>query len=69
MCTNADCHYDLAGSPQLLSLCPACGAPVINACPNCNKALAEMQDPWAVLCKGCGQRLRSHTSQAYYGVM
>lgn len=69
VCTNADCHYDLSGSAQPPNCCPACAARVITVCPNCNKALAAARDPWANQCEECGEQLRFHTSQTYYGVM
>jgi len=69
VCTNADCHQDLSGSPQPPNFCPARSAPVVTACPKCNKPLAEARDPWANLCEVCGEQLRFHTNQTYYGVM
>jgi len=69
VCTNADCHHELSGLAQPPAFCPACAAPVITACAHCNKALADMQDPWASLCEGCSQRLRFRTNESYYGVM
>ena len=69
LCTNADCHHDLSACSQPPSFCPACSAPVITVCPTCKKALAETKDPWAKLCESCGEQLRFHTNQTYYGVM
>ena len=69
VCTNADCHRDLSGSAPPPHFCPDCSASVITVCPNCKKALAEMKDPWANLCDVCGEQLRFHTNQTYYGVM
>ncbi len=69
MCTNADCHHDLSSSSQAANLCLGCGALVITACPGYSSPLAEMKDRWAKLCEKCGQELRHHLKQSYFGVM
>ena len=69
MCINADCHHDLSSSSQVANLCPGCGAPVITACLRCSSPLAEMKGRWAKLCEKCGQELRHHLKQSYFGVM
>ncbi len=69
ICTNADCHTDLSSSPEIPNSCPACGSELITGCPSCKASLAEMQDPWPVRCEKCGEKLRYHLKQDYFGVM
>jgi len=68
LCTNADCHKDSSGPPGL-NFCPACGSELITACPRCQRPIAEMADPWPILCDKCGAPLRHRLKQSYFGVM
>lgn len=61
VCTNAKCLVIFLGQyavDAVPSFCPACGAGVIEKCPNCNTQIPEHGEPPPVFCDSCGQRLR-----------